>query len=151
MTDRLAMELLKQHCMPEPETPLMLLSRMVIQYGYLTLFANSFTLAPILAFWANVLTIRTEVMNTVDIFHRFPSDDDPDVGVWIEIMEYVCIAGVICNTFIFYTTSSAWIDWLHENNASPDNPSGMLLWSEHYYTKTKLGPLWPQRVIAQPT
>ena len=96
----------------------MLLSRVVVQYGYITMFANSFTVAPVLAFWANVFTLRMEMMNTVMVFARFPSDDDPDVSVWLEIMDAICMLGVVVNVCIFFFTSSAWIDELHHWQAS---------------------------------
>ena len=113
VTDRLVRELMIQHCMPDPPPPLSVLTSMVISFGFITFFANSFTLAPIFAFGANVLALRQEVVNMVCVNKRSLSDDNPDLTIWMELLDAIAFLGVVVNCSIFFFTSSAWIDTIH--------------------------------------
>jgi hypothetical protein len=72
-------------------------SEMVIQYGYLTIFASSFPLAPLLAFVNNVIEIRTDAFKLLTAHPRPAYKGAQSIGMWYSILEFLGIVAVVTN------------------------------------------------------
>eukprot|EP01118_Nematostelium_gracile_P007789 TRINITY_DN2553_c0_g1_i3.p1 TRINITY_DN2553_c0_g1~~TRINITY_DN2553_c0_g1_i3.p1 ORF type:complete len:614 (+),score=155.14 TRINITY_DN2553_c0_g1_i3:501-2342(+) len=72
-------------------------SEMVIQYGYLTIFASSFPLAPLLALINNVIEIRTDAFKLLTAHPRPPYKGAASIGMWFKILEFLGLVAVVTN------------------------------------------------------
>jgi len=75
-------------------------SEMVIQYGYITLFAASFPLAPFLAVLNNIVEIRTDALKLITSMARPSYKGAKDIGTWYNLLEIVGYVSVITNSFL---------------------------------------------------
>lgn len=75
-------------------------SEMVIQYGYITLFAASFPLAPLLAVLNNVVEIRTDALKLLEAHSRPEYKGAQGIGAWYTILELLGILSVITNCLL---------------------------------------------------
>jgi len=73
---------------------------MVIQYGYLTLFAASFPLAPLLAFVNNVVEIRTDTYKWLTSFNKPFYRGATDIGGWYTVLEVLSYIAVVTNVLL---------------------------------------------------
>jgi diacylglycerol kinase len=71
-----------------------------IQYGFVTLFAAAFPLAPLLALFNNVIEIRTDAIKLVTSTARPSPKAAQDIGSWQRIFEFLGIAAVITNALL---------------------------------------------------
>jgi len=79
---------------------------MVIQFGFTTLFATAFPLAPIFAFVNNVIEVRLDAFKFVTALQRPWAQKAQDIGSWYAILEAVGILAVLFNAFTIAFTSS---------------------------------------------
>ena len=79
---------------------------MVIQFGFTTLFATAFPLAPIFAFVNNVIEIRLDAFKFVTALQRPWAQKAQDIGSWYSILEAVGILSVLFNAFTIAITST---------------------------------------------
>lgn len=75
-------------------------SEMVIQYGYITMFAASFPLAPVLAALNNVVEIRTDALKLLTAHSRPEYKGSQSVGFWYGILEILGIISVVTNCLL---------------------------------------------------
>jgi len=75
-------------------------SEMVIQYGYITLFAAAFPLAPLLAVLNNVVEIRTDAFKLLTAHNRPRYQGAQNIGTWYQIMEVIGVMAVITNCLL---------------------------------------------------
>lgn len=75
-------------------------SEMVIQFGYVTMFASAFTLAPLLAFINNVIEVRTDAFKLITAYSRPGYKGAQDIGNWFGILSVLSILAVINNCFL---------------------------------------------------
>jgi len=73
---------------------------MVIQFGYVTMFAASFPLAPLLAVLNNVVEIRTDALKLLTAHSRPEYKGASGIGAWYNILEFLGIASVITNCLL---------------------------------------------------
>jgi len=71
-------------------------SEMVIQYGYISLFAASFPLAPLLAVLNNIVEIRTDALKLVGN-SRPDYRGAQDIGSWYTILDILSVVSVGTN------------------------------------------------------
>ena len=79
---------------------------MVIQFGFTTLFATAFPLAPFFAFINNVIEIRLDAFKFVCQLQRPWAQKAQDIGSWYDILYMVGVAAVLFNAFSLVLTSS---------------------------------------------
>ena len=60
---------------------------LVVQFGFLTLFATAFPLAPLFCLLNNVLEIRADAQKFVKSFRRPIALAAEGIGIWDEIVE----------------------------------------------------------------
>ena len=78
---------------------------MVIQYGFITIFATAFPLASLFAFLNNFLEIRLDAKKILEHHRRPIAQKVRSIGVWFRIMEIVGWISIITNAFIIALTS----------------------------------------------
>lgn len=94
-------------------------SEMVIQYGYITMFAASFPLAPFLAVINNVIEIRTDAFKLLEAHSRPFYRGAKGIGAWYDILNFIGVISVITNCLLIgYSLNSVAIIF----GGVPENP-----------------------------
>jgi len=75
-------------------------SEMVIQYGYITLFAAAFPFAPMLAVLNNVVEMRTDTFKWLTSYNKPVYRGADDIGGWYKILEVLGVIAVITNSLL---------------------------------------------------
>jgi len=92
---------------------------MVIQYGYVTMFAASFTLAPLLALLNNIIEIRSDAFKFITATQRPEYAGARDIGTWYKILNVIGYVAVLTNCLIISITSTAIKDQLFSSRVDP--------------------------------
>jgi len=90
-------------------------TEMIIQYGYITLFAIAFPLAPVLAVLNNVVEIRTDAFKLLTSYTRPNYKSAKDIGNWFAILEIIGIIAVVTNSLLVGLSLRNVYDALDEN------------------------------------
>jgi len=80
---------------------------MVIQYGYVTMFAAAFPLAPLLAFLNNIVEIRSDAFKLLKSTQRPFYQGAQDIGTWYKILNIIGFVAVLTNCLLISITSPA--------------------------------------------
>jgi hypothetical protein len=75
-------------------------SEMIIQYGYITLFASAFPIAPLMAVINNVIEIRTDAFKLLSAYTRPEYQGAQTIGTWFQILELLGVLSVITNCLL---------------------------------------------------
>jgi len=75
-------------------------SEMVIQYGYIILFAAAFPLAPLLAAANNLVEMRTDTWKWLRTYNKPIYSGCDDIGGWYSILEILGVIAVITNCLL---------------------------------------------------
>jgi len=86
-------------------------NEVVIQFGYVALFASVFPLATLAAFINNIIEIRTDMYGYVHSTKRPYFERAKSVGVWLKIMELMGYIGVLSNACIIAFTDMSQTLW----------------------------------------
>lgn len=73
---------------------------MVIQFGYVTLFASAFPLAAIVSFLCNVLELLSDAFKLVSLHRRPRPHRVASIGGWGVCLFVLCVASIYTNLFI---------------------------------------------------
>lgn len=68
---------------------------MLIQCGYVTMFAPGFPLGPLISVVFNIIDMRARLFGLLHIHHRPPSERAGNIGVWQNIWEVTSIVGIV--------------------------------------------------------
>ncbi|PRP85410.1 hypothetical protein PROFUN_06956 [Planoprotostelium fungivorum] len=80
--------------------------QVVIQYGYIVLFAAAFPPAPLIAIINNYWNIRIYTVQMLTLYNRPDYRGAKNIGVWYWIMELLSFSGVVTNcALIGYTNT----------------------------------------------
>ncbi|KRX16830.1 Anoctamin-3, partial [Trichinella nelsoni] len=77
---------------------------MVLQYGFVTLFAAAFPLAPLFAFLNNAVEIRSDAYKYTVNFRRPLSSRTKDLGIWMNILTCISSLAVLTNASLIAFT-----------------------------------------------
>jgi hypothetical protein len=82
-------------------------SDMMIQLGYIVMFAQAFPLAPIFAIMSNLIEIKSNI-NMLS-FHsiRFTAEGASGIGVWKNILEFISMTSIVVNSAVVAFTSKS--------------------------------------------
>eukprot|EP00301_Raphidiophrys_heterophryoidea_P003585 c11613_g1_i1.p1 GENE.c11613_g1_i1~~c11613_g1_i1.p1 ORF type:complete len:786 (+),score=190.77 c11613_g1_i1:94-2451(+) len=80
-------------------------NEMLIQFGYVTLFAAAFPLASVSSWVNNVIELRTDGIKFLYGSRRPFHQSDNDIGSWMYILQSLSVIAVITNCFIVGFTS----------------------------------------------
>jgi len=106
-------------------------SEMVIQFGYITLFAASFPLAPLLAVLNNMVEIRTDALKLLEAHSRPEYRGATGIGAWYTILELLGFASVITNCLLIGFSLNSVADVF---GGVPDIPSAKRISQTPFYT-----------------
>ena len=84
---------------------------MMMQYGFVTLFAAAFPLAPLCAFFNNVAEIRSDAFKLCTVSARPTPKPTPNIGAWLTVLQALTIVGVFTNFAIIFFTSHEMERW----------------------------------------
>jgi len=87
-------------------------NEMAIQFGYLTLFAAAFPLAPLAALINNIVEMRTDAFKILNTMQRPNPKGANSIGYWkdiLEIISYLAVASNCCLIFITSTTVDSFL------------------------------------------
>ncbi|KAI3380611.1 hypothetical protein SNEBB_011199 [Seison nebaliae] len=79
--------------------------KLALQFGFVTLFAVAFPLAPLLALMNNIIEIRIDAQKFLRKFRRIKPAMVTDIGIWQSIIEVISRLAVITNATIIAWTS----------------------------------------------
>ncbi|EDV20574.1 uncharacterized protein TRIADDRAFT_60984 [Trichoplax adhaerens] len=78
----------------------------ILMYGYLMLFATAFPLAPLLAILIMSVDMRIDCRRLLHYDRRLLANRAQHIGMWMPILNFLNIAGVVSNAFLIAFTSS---------------------------------------------
>eukprot|EP00299_Pterocystis_sp_00344_P008091 c2925_g1_i1.p1 GENE.c2925_g1_i1~~c2925_g1_i1.p1 ORF type:complete len:146 (+),score=38.86 c2925_g1_i1:319-756(+) len=78
---------------------------MVVQFGYIVLFAGAFPLAASLAIISNLLELKSDVYKLCFLCRKPPSCRASSLGGWNHVMKAIAVVAVMTNCYIFGFTS----------------------------------------------
>ncbi|XP_054828852.1 anoctamin-9 [Eublepharis macularius] len=78
---------------------------MMIQYSFTTIFVAAFPLAPLLAFFNNLIEIRYDAVKMAKLQRRMVPRKAKDIGIWLQVVEAIGILAVIANGLVISITS----------------------------------------------
>jgi len=81
-------------------------AEMVIQFGYIVLFAPAFPLAPFFSMITNLIEIRINLNNMAYNNKRNIAMGSSGIGSWGSIIEFLTLVSIATNCGIIYFTSS---------------------------------------------
>jgi hypothetical protein len=91
---------------------------MVIQFGFITLFAAAFPISPLLAVLNNMVEIRTDAIKLLGATVRPHYRGAQDIGSWYKILDFMGIVSVITNCLLIGFSYKSIADLF--NDASPE-------------------------------
>lgn len=102
---------------------------MIIQMGYITMFASAYPLAPIVAFLANLVEMRLDVFKLTFISKRPRSVPSSNIGTWNMLIKVIVWMSAITNCMIFTFSSMQMVQFFPEyfsidSNGEHDLKSG---------------------------
>jgi len=79
---------------------------MLIQFGYITLFASAFPLASFVAIFANIIEYRSDCWKLSRVFRRPDVIKTASIGMWKHLLNMMVSLSALTNCLIFAFTSS---------------------------------------------
>ncbi|XP_077578199.1 anoctamin-7 isoform X2 [Stigmatopora nigra] len=79
---------------------------MVIQFGFITIFVAACPLAPLFALINNWVEIRLDAQKFVTEYRRPVVERAQDIGIWLDILQFMAYTAVLGNAFLIAFTSS---------------------------------------------
>ncbi|XP_051933320.1 anoctamin-7 [Hippocampus zosterae] len=79
---------------------------MVIQFGFITIFVAACPLAPLFALINNWVEIRLDAQKFVTEYRRPVVERAQDIGIWLDILQFIVYTAVIVNALLIAFTSS---------------------------------------------
>lgn len=76
-----------------------------MQYGFVTLFACAFPIAPLFALVNNIFELRLDAQKILKYYKRPVPYQVPNIGVWYRIFDVVGKMAVIFNASIYLKTT----------------------------------------------
>jgi len=81
-------------------------NEMAIQFGYVTLFAAAFPLAPLAAFLNNLVELRSDMLKLLSSMQRPHSKIAIGIGYWYDILEIISYISVLTNMGLIVFTDN---------------------------------------------
>lgn len=88
---------------------------MLVQFGYVTLFASAFPLASCIAVIANLVEFRADMWKLTRLTKRPCPSRLNSIGMWKSIFSVMVWTSALTNCIIFAFTSSQMKQWLPDN------------------------------------
>ncbi len=85
---------------------------MIIQFGYVCLFASAYPLAPFVAILANIVELRLDAFKITHVHRRPWTMSVSSIGVWAPLIRCIVWASAITNCMIFCFSSMQMVQYL---------------------------------------
>ena len=85
--------------------PTIFYSEIFIQFGYVTLFAAAFPLAPVISILNNIFELRIHLHTYMRVVNRPQGEVVGNIGTWQRILEFMGFTAVVSNCLLIYFTS----------------------------------------------
>lgn len=108
---------------------------LMIQYGYVTLFAVAFPLAPLLAFLNNVFELRVARYRLLKLTRRPIPASAQGIGSWLHVLDTMTTVSVLTNSALLCFTLNAFDDQLAGVTVDPIELFGFMLVSVYILRK----------------
>lgn len=108
---------------------------LMIQYGYVTLFAVAFPLAPLLAFLNNVFELRVVRYRLLKLTRRPIPASARGIGSWLQVLDIMTTVSVLTNSALLCFTLNAFDDELAGVTVDPIELFGFMLVSVYILRK----------------
>ena len=79
---------------------LLFLLKIVIQFGFITMFSISFPLGPLFSYINNLVEIRIDAFKVLTQYKRSLPKKAENIGYWLPILETVSILSIIINVLL---------------------------------------------------
>ena len=93
-------------------------SELAIQFGYTTLFAVAFPLAPLLGLLSNVVELRVDALKLCRVHRRVQCASREDIGVWNQVFDTLAVSAVMTNAALICFIGSQMTDVLDTHTHS---------------------------------
>lgn len=115
---------------------------LIVQYGFVTLFAVAFPLAPVMAYITNILEVQVDKDKLLTKTRRPRPQNAKNIGQWYTTLEIVTSLSMVTNAGILCFTIGAFSDWpiFHHNAFIPF----LLILSAMYYIKKLVEDIVPE-------
>jgi len=98
----------------------------MVQFGFLALFSNVFTIAPLFSLLTNLLEIKIKLDSASKYSRRFKADGGSGIGIWLQIMEFLSFLAIPINIAILFfcghggnsSEGAVWV-YLQSKNVEP--------------------------------
>merc|ERR1712093_239350 len=81
-------------------------NEIVIQYGYVTMFATALPIGSLLCLINNIVEIRSDAFKLVNVYQRPFYKGAQDIGTWFEILRVITVLAVLTNCGMIAFTSN---------------------------------------------
>ena len=86
---------------PTKGTNYQILSSLVLQFGFITIFVAAFPLAPFFALLNNWLEIRLDAQKFICATRRAVAERAENIGIWFRILDMLAQFAVITNVSMY--------------------------------------------------
>ena len=95
---------------------------MVIEFGYVTLFAASFPLAALLSVVCNFIEMKSDLFKLYKVYRRPVPKRVASIGVWQTLIRTLMWLSIFTNTFLFVSSEqlAAHVPWLYRHSTEKD-------------------------------
>eukprot|EP00931_Biecheleriopsis_adriatica_P032861 TRINITY_DN19122_c0_g2_i1.p1 TRINITY_DN19122_c0_g2~~TRINITY_DN19122_c0_g2_i1.p1 ORF type:complete len:711 (-),score=164.19 TRINITY_DN19122_c0_g2_i1:36-2114(-) len=101
---------------------------MVIEFGYVTLFAAAFPLASAVSIASNLIELKSDLFKLTKVYRRPVSVRASNIGIWRRLLQVMVAASVLTYMMIFSMSEqlAAWAPGLYREASAVDVQSGRL-------------------------
>ena len=84
---------------------------MVIEFGYVTLFASAFPLASCISVFCNLIEIKSDCYKLTHALQRPPAERANSIGVWGGVLQVMMLLSIVTNASLFAFSSEQMAAW----------------------------------------
>ena len=84
---------------------------MVIEFGYVTLFASAFPLASCISVFCNLIEIKSDCYKLTHALQRPPAERVNSIGVWGGVLQVMMLLSIVTNASLFAFSSEQMAAW----------------------------------------
>jgi len=108
-------------------------NEMILQFGFVSLFASNFPIVGVLAFLNNIIEIRSDSYKFIHVFRRPTPRPCETIGAWLTVMEVMLFATITTNVATVFLVSNV------ASSMTWENKVGWLFIAEHLAYLIKFG------------
>ncbi|CAK9033104.1 unnamed protein product [Durusdinium trenchii] len=101
---------------------------MVIEFGYVTLFASAFPLAAVVSLVSNLIELKSDMFKLACVYQRPISHRMKSIGIWRQLLHIIAGISIITNVMIFVMSEqlASWTPSLYREASLEDVQQGRL-------------------------